>query len=234
MQSDQDIYASAKVACKTDRDLLAVKESDQDGRGPGKGPRGWHNRGYLPHFDGGEIPQHLVFRLADSLPRGVLEALREQVERKYGALIDLTGSDAARVEFVRLADKYLDAGLGSCVLGDVRAARIVVAAIQHFDGVRYRLHHWCVMPNHVHVLITPDGEWSLGKIAHSWKSFSAIEINRECGLRGQLWMADYFDRYARNERHFFEIADYIVHNPVSAGLCQSPQEWEWSSARTAM
>ncbi len=206
-----------------------VAASDQYGRDPGTA-RGWHRRGYLPHFDGGEIPQHIVFRLADSLPFEVIDSIRQELCTQRDELGQPLSAESMRIRLLLLADKYLDQGRGSCVLRNPRAAGILQTALMHFDGVRYDLYDWCVMPNHVHVLIAPRGQWPLGKIVHSWKSFTANKINKALGVSGQLWMLDYFDRYVRNENHFGDIAEYIVHNPVSAGLCKRPWEWEWSSA----
>lgn len=71
-----------------------------------------------------------------------------------------------------------------------------------FDGIRYHLHAWCVMPNHVHALVTPLAEHSLSSLAHAWKSFSAHRINQALNRDGQVWFKEYFDRRIRDERHF--------------------------------
>jgi REP element-mobilizing transposase RayT len=106
--------------------------------------------------------------------------------------------------------------------------------LQKFDGERYRLIAWCIMPNHVHVLIEPLV--SLPRIVQSWKSFTgrwALLHNAELGLGvpgHAFWMWDYWDRYIRNEKHLQAVIDYIHENPVAAGLCDSTVEWPWSSA----
>ena len=103
-----------------------------------------------------------------------------------------------------------------------------------FDGSRYRLLAWCVMPNHVHVLIEPVE--TLPKIVQSWKSYTgrwALAHNAELGLGvpgGRFWMRDYWDRYIRDQRHLDAVVAYIHRNPVIAGLCDRPEEWMWSSA----
>jgi putative transposase len=98
-------------------------------------PRGWHSRGYLPHFDSPETVQFVTFRLADSLPAHVAEALRH------------------RDHALPRLDRELDAGWGACWLRRPDVASVVENALMHFDGVRYRLFGWCIMPNHVHVVI---------------------------------------------------------------------------------
>ena len=103
-------------------------------------------------------------------------------------------------------------------------------ALKHFDGERYHLHAWCVMPNHVHVLVTPLGRHTLSSIVHSWKSHTANRANKRLGRRGAVWMPEYFDRAVRDERHFIAAVEYIENNPVQAGLCEQATDWEWSSA----
>jgi putative transposase len=119
--------------------------------------KGWHSRGYLPHFDSQDVVQFVTFRLADSLPKE--------------AVLKLRGT--ARPESLR--DELLDQGLGACWLRSDRIARIVEDAFLVFDGERYRLHAWTIMPNHVHVLLTVLPATPLGTIVSSWKRASRHE-----------------------------------------------------------
>jgi putative DNA methylase len=185
-------------------------------------PRGWHSRGYLPHFDGGAIPQAVTFRLADSLPRARLELWQAELRQ-----LNRTKADA---ELRRRIERYLDLGHGDCHLRDARVADLVQAALLHFDGTRYRLHAWVVMPNHVHTLFTPAEGYGLSQILHSWKSYTAKEANRLLGRQGQFWEEDYFDRFIRDEHHYAAVIAYIEENPVVAGLCARKEDWPYSSA----
>jgi hypothetical protein len=97
----------------------------------------WNSRGYLPHFDSAETIQFITFRLFDSLPRAVAEALAKQADN------------------LAKTDERLDGGLGACWLGEPAIAELVENTILHFDGERYRVLAWCVMPNHVHVIVEP-------------------------------------------------------------------------------
>ena len=189
---------------------------------PSPGPR-WHTRGYLPHFEGGTIPQTLTFRLYDSLP-AVLRATWAS-ELAYLPEAEQRSQKHQRIEAA------LDSGYGTCLLANPAVARLVVDALRHFDGERYHLHAWCVMPNHVHVLATPLGRYTLSSIIHSWKSHTANRANKRLGRRGALWMQEYFDRAIRDERHFIAAVEYTENNPVKAGLCEQATDWEWSSAR---
>ncbi|AWM36001.1 Transposase IS200 like protein [Gemmata obscuriglobus] len=187
-------------------------------------PRGWHSRGYLPHFDGGAaLPQTVTFRLADSVPASVVTGWRDE-------LTEHPEPEHER-ELRKRLDKYLDTGYGARHLLDTRIARLVEGALWYFDGVRYLLHAWVVMPNHVHALFTPLDGWSLSRVVASWKSFTAKEANKVLGRTGRFWHKDYFDRYVRNAEHFALAADYIECNPVKAGLCRAPGDWPFGSAR---
>ena len=87
------------------------------------------------------------------------------------------------------------------------------------------------MPNHVHALLSQAEGFPLDGIVHSWKSFTAHEINRMSARNGQFWAADYFDRFIRDEAHFHRTVDYIEHNAVRAGLVTKPEDWRFCSAR---
>ncbi len=168
----------------------------------------------LPHFDHPCAVQHVVFRLADALPGAVLAELKERLPGdRFGA-----------------AEQCLDAGNGSRALAEPRVAAVVAAALAHFDGLRYRLHAWCVMPSHVHVLAAQAEGWPLPDVVQGWKSFSAKAINRRLDRRGHFWAANYFDRFMRDDAQFEAARAYIEANPVKAGLCGVAGDWPWSSA----
>jgi len=182
---------------------------------------GWHSRGYLPHFDGGEIAQTINLHLADSVPRHVIE--RWQIE------LSKTAADMKSI-IRRRIERYLNQGYGECLFRNTTVARMTQDALLHFDGVRYRLSAWVVMPNHLHALLTPISPWSLSLIMKNMKSYVAHDANRLLRRAGQFWMEDYFDRYIRDRNHFDNAIAYIEQNPVKAGLCELPEEWEFSSA----
>jgi putative transposase len=178
--------------------------------------RGWHDRGYIPHFDAGAIVQTITFRLADSLPR-------EFYEKAAAIAPD-------NIERAILFEKGIDQGRGNCLLSDPQNAKIVLGTLRHFDGQRYRLLAWVIMPNHVHAMIEQIYGNSLSTIVQSWKSYSAHTINEISGAKRQVWSPDYFDRYIRNETHYANAKFYIERNPVKARLVERPEDWPYSSA----
>jgi len=118
--------------------------------------------------------------------------------------------------------------LGSCALEDPLIASIVQDALMHFEGRRYHLSAWCIMPNHVHVIVSPIDKWCLSKILYSWKSFTAKESNRLLGRTGTFWERESFDHLIRTTDHWQAFAQYIAQNPVEAGLCSRPEDWPFS------
>ena len=181
---------------------------------------GWHSRDYLPHFEGGEVAQFITFRLKDSLPQSVLDRWRQELEGP--------GIDAA---LRRRVEAYLDQGYGHAFLKEPRVAALVEGALLHMDGERYRLASWVIMPNHVHLLATPVKDYTLSRIMHSLKSYTASEANKLLRRKGTFWQEEYFDRYIRDVNHYAKTVAYIENNPVKAGLCPSPADWPFGSAR---
>ncbi len=185
----------------------------------------WHSRGYLPHCESEKL-QSITFRLCDSVPKDVIIKWKE--ECKHASKIDNT---AKEVQMRKLIEQYEDAGLGECYLKDDRIAELVQNALLHFDGERYILLRWCIMPNHVHVLVKLDDSYSLSDVMHSWRSYTSHEANKILNRTGQFWMEEYFDRYIRDEKHLNNVIEYIDNNPVKAGLVENPEDFKWCSAR---
>ena len=134
---------------------------------PRVGPA-WHSRGYLPHFDSQEAVQHVTFHLADSLPKEVVNRMEAELK--------LLPENRRDVERRKRIEAWIDAGHGSCVLRDPVVAAMVQDALLFFNGQRYTVFAWVVMPNHVHVLFQPLNGWTVAKIVASWKKFTARKI----------------------------------------------------------
>ena len=113
-------------------------------------------------------------------------------------------------------------------------ARQVADAIRYHAHAlgHYHLHSYVVMPNHVHMLVTPSVPASV--LTHSLKRFTAREANRKLGLTGKpFWQDESYDHLVRDEAEFQRIARYIEWNPVKGGLVAAPEEFPWSSASWA-
>ena len=107
---------------------------------------------------------------------------------------------------------------------------MVQQSLLKYDGLRYNLFSWVVMPNHSHSMFTRAEDWKLETLLKNHKSYTAHEANNILGRKGKFWMDEYFDRYIRTTEHFWNTLRYIENNPVKAGLCQKPEDWPFSSA----
>jgi hypothetical protein len=172
----------------------------------------------LPHWQQGEVWQFVTWRLADAMP---VEKLNEwRLERESWLLNNPPpwSPDAER-EFHQLfrsrVEKWLDRGHGCCALREPKVAAIVEGALRHFDGARYRLGPYVIMPNHVHVLFHPLPGFALKGILHTWKGFTAKEVNKILGSAGKFWQDSYWDRMVRSEQQWYAYRNYIERNPQS-------------------
>lgn len=182
--------------------------------------RGWYSR-YLPHFDGCDVNQFVTFRLADSLPQGVLEKIQYDLREFKGN---------AEIEKIRRIERLIDQGSGSCILRDAECARIVQDSFLYHDEKLFQLHEWVVMPNHVHFLARFEEGNSLPEALQSLKSYTAHRLKELHPEMPSIWQPGYHDRYMRNEEHYIRTCNYIHENPVKAKLCRVAEDFIWSSA----
>jgi REP element-mobilizing transposase RayT len=185
---------------------------------------------YLPHWTKEGAIYAISFRLFDSLPKEVLDAWNREREsilenarqqQRPPTWAELKRLDDLHSEKV---ERYLDAGHGECLLKDPRVADVVAGALRHFDTRRYRLLAWCVMPNHVHVVMQSLVGEELPKILHSWKSHTAHEVNKLLGRSGPVWQPEYYDHLVRDDDDLRAQVEYVWKNPDAAGLSRIYRE----------
>jgi len=177
----------------------------------------------LPHWQQEGNAYFITFRLYDSIPEEISNKIKNERENwlktnniaNASELMKL--SKSKRIEYYRLFskryDELLDNGHGSCILRHPECKKIVEETLKHFDGIRYKLDHYVIMPNHVHVIIIPKDKWSLSKITHSWKSYSANELNKILKKKGPVWMHESFDHIIRSPQQLEKIRQYINEHP---------------------
>jgi type I restriction enzyme R subunit len=141
--------------------------------------------------------------------RGLLSRLRATEPEVYGQFQEFCSN--------RWHD-HLDACHGACVLKRPELSQIVANCLLHFDGDRYDLADFVVMPNHVHVLAAFPDEEAMLQQCDSWKHFTATKINRELGASGRFWQQDDFDHLVRSLEQFEYLRRYIAENPHRANL----------------
>ena len=176
------------------------------------------HRRNLPHRRQAGVIYFVTFHLADSLPRLKRAALQE--ERKLWLALNQPPHNERQTEeyhrnFSKRIHDWLDAGYGSCALAHPQIFRLIESVLNFFDGQRYALGEYVVMPNHVHALVQPLENHSLDLILHSWKSFSANQINKMSGSRGRVWHPESFDHIVRSAAQLERFEQYIRDNPKS-------------------
>ena len=170
----------------------------------------------LPHLYSVEHPVFLTWRLDGSLPP----------HRAFPT--DALTSGQAFAAMDRLLD---EARSGPFYLRQPAIADMIVEAIQYNANSlgHYTLHAFVVMPNHVHLLVTPAV--ALPKLTKSLKGITAKRANAILALTGSpFWQEESYDHLVRHAREFEKIRNYIEENPVRAGLVREASEYRWSSA----
>ncbi len=175
----------------------------------------------LPHWTQDGATYFITFRLADSLPQEKLDELerrREQWEREHPEPRSEEDWQQFHRESMQRIDDWLDAGSGECWLGDEACARAVTRAMHHFDGERYFLSSYCIMPNHVHLTVQPFADQDPSEILKSWKGFTARELNKHLNRKGTVWEQESYDTIVRDVAHLWKVIRYIGKNPARSKL----------------
>lgn len=94
----------------------------------------------------------------------------------------------------------------------------------------YALHAFAIMPEHLHLLLTPGNETSLEKAVQMIKGGSSHRIKQELMYRFPIWMSGFHDRWIRDLTEYRLRKQYIELNPVKAGYAERPPEYELGSA----
>jgi REP element-mobilizing transposase RayT len=179
------------------------------------------DRRHLPHWRLTGVFNYITWRLYDSLPQEKLMAWRTE---KHAWLIehpkpwDARTTAEYRELFPKRLDAWLDAGYGSCYLRRPECGAVVANAFHYYDGDRYNLASYVVMPNHVHALFCLRGETELESVTHSIKSYTSNQIKKLIGRRGQFWQHEGFDHLLRGAEQLNGCMAYIRRNPEDAGL----------------
>ena len=193
---------------------------------------------HLPHWRQRGATYFVTCRLGDSLPQSKLRELaawRTEWERQHRPPhSDRTWQELSR-EAMRRVERWLDQGMGSCLLRHPDAAAALAEAMHRLDGQRYELAAYVIMPNHVHAIVRPlaGDEDPLEWILHAWKGSAARRINERLGRSGHVWQKESFDRIVRDEEHLYRCLQYIGTNGLRAGLAPAAcPRWirpEWAA-----
>ncbi|MCX6879971.1 MAG: transposase [Verrucomicrobia bacterium] len=164
----------------------------------------------LPHWQQGEVMRFVTFRLGDAMPATKLRIWEEE-RAAWHSHHPKPWTDEHQREyhqrFTRTLETWLDEGTGSCLLREPADRRIIEEILMRYQGVRVEHHAWVIMPNHLHLLFTPQAP--LEALLKAWKGTSARGIGH-----GSIWQKNYRDTLIRDGRHFANAVRYIRRNPA--------------------
>jgi len=201
-----------------------------------------HYHRKMPHFQPAEATFFVTFRLADSMPMDVIRRLRENYDLMQKGILeqkDLTEREQRELVYAEqkrlfaATDDFLDKSLNEPYwLKETEVAEVVAEALLFYDGKDYDLWSFCIMPNHVHLLLTLKPEAPvLFKVLQRIKRYTSLKCNEILFREGAFWEQESYDHIVRSDHEFDRILHYILQNPVKAGLVKNWEDWLFTYCR---
>lgn len=196
----------------------------------------------LPHYHPNGYALFITLRLTDSLPMDILAELKTKREAELRTLENDTLDE--RYEIEKKYFGYYDDWLDQCKFGPrwlhtASIAQIVANEIHNLNDDRYRLIAYCIMPNHIHLLIEAlarerlnhqgrTSRYPVADILRLLKGRTARYCNFELKRNGSFWQHESYDHVVRNEQEVEQIILYILNNPIKAGLAKEWRDWKFT------
>jgi putative transposase len=192
-----------------------------------------------PHWSQVGAIVFLTIRTRDSIPKEVIERWEREkqdwlvlrghpADIHWSELVPTLQDDerlAFKKVFNRARESFLDTCHGACVMRQSALSMIVADSFVHFDGDRYCMGDFIVMPNHAHLLVafaTPD---ALKTQCDSWMHYTGWQINLALEQSGKFWQQEPFDHLVRSPEQYEYLRHYIADNPKKANL--QPGEYHY-------
>ncbi|NOX65046.1 MAG: hypothetical protein GXO85_04420 [Chlorobi bacterium] len=213
----------------------------------------------LPHYLPEGYAYFITTRLAGTIPKVIYEKIKREYEQGLEMISSLKNNkiqrnkyhELQRINFTKYENILDDCKYGHKWLGENRIAQIVNDALHYYDGKRYDLISFTIMPNHIHLVLFPiverkssfaqskgkdidsqnesgDSFYILSKIMQDIKKYTSREANKILKRKGKFWQHESYDHVVRDQKELRRIVKYILNNPVKAGLCEDIDEWEWN------
>jgi len=200
----------------------------------------------LPHIHPQNAILFITFRLADTIPKKILRRLlyKRNQELKYLRALSISKTNDKKYLIERRFFARYDNWLDRCDsdrrwLEKPQLANIVKNKIHVLDGVYYVLISFCIMPNHVHLLIQNQSHdhsfpslktrnYPVANMLRVLKGTTARECNKMLERKGAFWHHESYDHVVRDEKELTRIVNYILLNPVKAGIAESKEDWKYS------
>jgi putative transposase len=203
-------------------------------------------RGNLPHFQQPGQWYFITFVLYNAVPKLALKNYSEKLRTALFKYRNMLNNNIDPIEILKYKREYfnlrksyffqleklLDKPINSQItLNNEKNRKIIEDALEFWENKRLQSHAWCIMPNHLHWIVSifkmneKREPVYLQDVLHSIKSYTSHQINIIEGNTGQFWMHESFDTTIRNENHFHYALDYTLNNPVKAGLVKNWMDW---------
>jgi putative transposase len=116
------------------------------------------------------------------------------------------------------------------IFNEPKNCKILLVTIEYFKLILdYRLYGFCIMPEHLHLLIQPVGKYDFSYIMKMLKGSFARKLNKISGTEGKIWQKGFYDECVLNSYELIKTLEYMHNNPVKANLASSPEEYPYSS-----
>lgn len=186
--------------------------------------RHFHRR-RLPHLYYNEGVYFVTYRVKNSIAKNYIRELWEDYRL---ALKDSSLTGYQQKKFFDKYEKALNENIPHCdYLIRPEINKIVKYTIHFPEGKEYNLLAYCIMPNHVHLVFQLlKGNRGISKIMQSIKRISGRDINRVLGEKGHFWQKESYDRLVRDDKELYFTLEYVLNNPVEAGLAAAQEEWD--------
>jgi len=190
----------------------------------------------LPHIQPLYETFFITFRLHGCLPSVAIKNLAEErmvsenrikntVLNKNKKRLELLNNNKRNlIKFDNLLHKYQS---DKDLLLNKKYANIVENSLHFYDNKNYELIAYCIMPNHVHLLVE-NVNTQLFRVLQSIKSFTAKKINEQMNKSGKIWQRESYDHIVRKNSNIEDYINYILQNPVKAGLVKNAENWDYS------
>ena len=187
-------------------------------------PQKHFHRRNLPHLYFDEGVYFITYRLADSLPSSKVAEIKAAIESLE------TNDDEKFKRLLKKYDDFLDSGLyGKNHLTNPEVAEICKYTLHHPDGKEFKLICYSIMPNHIHIVFELiEGNRGISKIMQSIKRISARKSNQILNRTGKFWQDESYDHVIRDNEEYVRIVNYVLENPVKAGLVSEWSQWRWA------
>lgn len=207
---------------------------------------------HLPHYQPPGCTFFVTFRLTGSLPLYVIQKLKAEHEAQLKLISGIEDQKVKKEQYRNYQTSYFEKF--DSILDKYRSkarwliqhavAEKVKEAIHFYDGNTYELIAYTIMPNHVHMVFTPInvGRFSesptsgrngvstyiVAKILQDLKKYTSHECNKILNRSGAFWQHESYDHVVRDEDELSRIVEYVLNNPVKAGLVDKWEDWKWS------